>query len=335
MRAMWMRIRRDLRNNKPAGWLAVAGIMLCLTLVGSPSQGVSSEKAPQKGKAAAPLPVEPQMSEISFMGKFTCPVKRQVILPFHGIITALLVQAGQPVKAGEVLARYRLTPDAAMVLQRRLAPPQIKDLEMKLAEVQRALDRAAAQRREITQLAAQKLASEQARVQANNEWQLLIKQRNAVQANLKQEKELASEDLQILRKEMGDSLSSRHLLKDAALKAPINGYVLFVHPDLRAGAELAPNTVAFQVGVMNPLVVKAQVHEMESLRLRVGDEAEIFPESLPGRKFKARISRLSWAPLRPGLDQPTYYEAEVEVPNPDLTLKEGMKVRIVVHKPPR
>jgi len=330
MQAMWMRI---LGSNSRAVWFAGAVILVCLALVSSPSRGSSPEKGAGEGKVKAPPPVETRLSEISFMGKFTCPLKRQVILPFRGIITSLQVQAGQQVKAGDVLGRYQLAPEATMQVQRRLAPPQIKDLEMKLAEVQRALDRATAKRGEITKLAAQKLASDQALSQAEKEWKLLVRQRNAVQANLQQEKTLASEDLQILKKEMGNSLSSGHLLKEAALKAPINGYVLFVHPDLRENAELGANTVAFQVGVMDPLVVKAQVHEMESLHLRVGDLAEIFPESLPGRKFEARISRLSWVPLKPGLEQPSYYEAEVQVPNPDLTLKEGMKVRIVVRNP--
>ena len=330
MRVMWMRV---LGSNRRAVWLSGAVILVCLALSSHPARGSSAEKTAGEGKVTAPAPVESRVSEISFLGKFSCPLKRQVILPFKGIITSLQVQTGQQVKAGDVLARYRLTPEAAMQMRRRLSPPQIKDLEMRLAEVQRTLDQATARRRETTQLAAKKLASDQALAQAEKEWKLLARQRNAVQANLQQEQALASEDLQILKKEMGNSLSSGHLLKEAALKAPINGYVLFVHPDLREDAELGPNTVAFQIGVMDPLVVKAQVHEMESLQLRVGDLAEIFPESLPGRKFEARISRLSWVPLKPGLEQPSYYEAEVQVPNPDLTLKEGMKVRIVVRKP--
>ncbi|MHB8066909.1 MAG: efflux RND transporter periplasmic adaptor subunit [Desulfobaccales bacterium] len=327
---MWMRV---LGSNKRAVWLAGAVILICLALVGLASRSNSSEKAAGENKVAAPPPVETRVHEISFMGKFSCPLKRMVILPFGGIITSLQVQAGQQVKAGEVLARYRLTPEAAMQLRRRLSPPQIKDLEMKLADVQRGLDRAAAKRQEISQLAAQKLASPQALAQAEKEWNQLSRQRNAVQANLHQEQGLASEDQQIIKKEMGNSSGSGNMLKEAVLKAPINGYVLFVHPDLRENAELEGKTVAFQVGVMDPLVVKGQVHEMESLHLRVGDLAEIFPESLPGRKFEARISRLSWVPLRPALEQPSYYEAEVQVPNPDLTLKEGMKVRIVVRKP--
>jgi multidrug efflux pump subunit AcrA (membrane-fusion protein) len=330
MQVMWMRV---LGSNRRAVWLAGAVVLICLALTGQPARSSNSEKAAGGRKVTAPPPVEPKVYEISFMGKFSCPLKRMVVLPFNGIITSLQVQVGQKVKAGDVLAHYRLTPEAAMQLRRRLSPPQIKDLEIRLAEVQRALDRAGAQRREITQLAAKKLAADQSLAQAEKEWKLLVRQRNAVQANLRQEKELASDDIQILKKEMGISLSSGQLFKEAALKAPINGYVLFVHPDLREGAELGAKTVAFQVGVMDPLVVKAQVHEMESLQLRVGDLADIFPESLPGRKFEARISRLSWVPIRPGLEQPSFYEAEIQVPNPDLTLKEGMKVRIVVRKP--
>ncbi len=330
MQVMWMRVPGS--NKRTARFSGIIAL-IWLVLASHPSWGADPKKKAGEGKAGAPAVVEPQVSEVAFIGKFSCLLKRQVVLPFKGIITSLKVRVGQQVNAGDVLATYHLAPEVALQLQRRLSPPQIKDLEMRLAEVDRALTQAAAKRREIQQLAAKKLAPDQTLAQADKEWQLLNKQRQAVQKNLQQEQELASEDLQVLKEQLGDSLHSRQLLKDGNLKAPIRGYVLFVHPELRDGAELDANTVAFQVGVMDPMVVKAQVHEMESLHLGVGDLAEISPESLPGRKFEARLSRLSWLPLKPGLEQPSYYEAEFQVPNPDLTLKEGMKVRIVVRKP--
>lgn len=327
---MWMRVPG---NNKRAACLAGVFVSVWLVLGGYPVWGRNPEKAADKGKEAAPAAVTPQAQEVAFIGKFSCPVKRGVILPFPGIIASLQVQAGQKVKAGETLARYHLTPEATLQLRRRLSPPQVKDLEAKLAEVDKALSQVAAKRREIEQLAAKKLASPQALDQAQKEWTFLTKQRQATQANLRQEQQLAAEDLRVLREQMGDSLNSGQLQKEAILKAPIDGYVLFVYPDLREGAELAASTVVFQVGVMDPLIVKAQVHEMESLRVKVGDLAEIQPESFPGRKFEARVSRLSWLPTKAGLEQPAYYEAEFEVPNPDLTLKDGMKVRIVLRQP--
>jgi multidrug efflux pump subunit AcrA (membrane-fusion protein) len=324
---MWMHVPG---NNKRAACLA--GVLtIWLFLAGQPVWGKDPVKAEKEEKAAPPAAVTPA-PEVAFIGKFSCPIKRPVILPFQGVITSLEVHAGQKVKKGEVLARYQLTPEASLQLRRSLNPPQVKQLEVKLAEVERALSQAEVKRREVQELAAKKLASKQGLAQAEKEWQFLSRERQATQAQLNQEKKLAADNLRVLREQLGDSLNSGKLQREAALKAPIDGYVLTVHPDLREGAELEGKTVAFLVGVMDPLIVKAQVHEMEALQVKVGDLAEIQPESLPGRKFEAKVSRLSWFPLKAGLDQPTYYEAEFEVPNPGLLLKDGMKVRIVLRK---
>lgn len=324
---MWMRVPG---NNRLAAWLPGALALIWLSLGSCPA--VAAEEV-EAATPAAPAATETTAAEISFIGKFSCPLKRQVVLPFQATITSIQVQAGQKVKKGDVLARYSFTPEGALALRRRLAAPQIKDLEMRLADTEKALAQADANEREVEQLAAKKLAPAQTLAQARKERQLLAKQRNAVQERLKQERQMAADDLQALKRHLGDSLNNQQLFKEAVLTAPINGYVVFAHPDLREGVEFDANTLVFQVGVMDPMVVKAQVHEIESQQLAVGDQAEITPESLPGRKFIAQLSRLSWVPLRAALDQPTYYEAEFQVPNPELTIKEGMKVRIVLRRP--
>jgi multidrug efflux pump subunit AcrA (membrane-fusion protein) len=326
---MWIRIPG---SNKPAVCLAGVLALVWLAWGGHPAWAGDTARASDEVQASTPAAGKAQTSEIEFMGKFSCPVKRRVDLEFEGVITSLKVHAGQQVKAGQVLARYRLTPEAVMQLRRRLSPPQVGNLEVKLAEVENSYSQARAKYREVAQLAAQKLASPQALAQTEKEEKLLLQQRQAVQSQLRQERELGREDRQILKEQLGSSLSSVHLPKEGVLRAPINGYVLEVNPDLREGAKLEAKATAFQVGVMDPLVVKAQVHEMESLKVAVGDLGEISPESLPGQKFEARVSRLSWLPLKTGLEQPSYYEVEFSVPNPDLTLKDGMKVRIVLHK---
>ena len=76
-------------------------------------------------------------SEIIFNGKLFCSLKRRIDLPFKGIITSLRVHSGQQVKAGDILATYRLAPEARMAIQQRLSPPQLAEAETKLAEVQR------------------------------------------------------------------------------------------------------------------------------------------------------------------------------------------------------
>ncbi len=64
----------------------------------------------------APAPAAPAPEpEISFNGKVFCSLKRRVDLPFKGIITSILVHSGDRVKAGQVLARYRLAPEAHII----------------------------------------------------------------------------------------------------------------------------------------------------------------------------------------------------------------------------
>ena len=101
---------------------------------------------------------------------------------------------------------------------------------------------------------------------------------------------------------------------------------------MREGAELPPLPAAFQVGVMDPMLLRAQAFEIEALQVKIGQAAEVTLDALPGRKFQAKVSRISWSSITTGPDQPAYYEVELKVPNPDLDLKEGLKARIVLRK---
>lgn len=291
--------------------------------------------AAEKEAASTPPPTATATATDNiFTGKFFCSLRRQVDLPFKGTITALKVQPGQRVDKGGILARYRLAPEAALEVRRRLLPPQIKELEMKLAEVERNLPALESKQRELTQLAQQQLAPPQSKAQIDREVQLLARQRQAVRERLNQEQQLAQEDLVLLKQQLGEALQPGQVPREAALRAPVAGYVIWIHQDLREGAELGPTAAVFQVGVMDPMLVRAQAYEIEALQLTPGELAEVTVESIPGRKFEARVSRVSWAPLATALDQPSYYEVELSVPNPDLVLKEGLKGRIVFRKSP-
>jgi hypothetical protein len=83
---------------------------------------------------------------------------------------------------------------------------------------------------------------------------------------------------------------------------------------------------------MDPMVLRGQAFEIEALQVRIGQLAELTLDALPGKKFQAKVTRLSWSSINTGPDQPAYYEIELEVPNPNLDLKEGLKARIVLRK---
>ncbi len=309
-------------------WAIILGGVLSLILltlaVGPPSSGA-------KGPAqAAPSP-SPK-AEILFTGKFFCSLKRQVVMPFKGVITSVKVKPGQRVAPGEVLARYRLAEEAVLQVRQRLFPYQVKELEMRLVEIEKNLESLKSKQREQTQLAQHKLAAAESKTQIDREVGLLTKERLTVQERLGQARLVTQDDLALLKKQLGNGVQSGQIPQEAALVAPIRGHIIWVQPNLQENAEMEAGTVMFQVGVMDPMLVRAQAYEIEALELTQGDVAEVSLESQPERKFQGVLRRLSWAPLASGLEQPSYYEMELDVPNPDLFLKEGLKARIVFRK---
>jgi macrolide-specific efflux system membrane fusion protein len=299
------------------------------------------------------LPIS-KNSEILLSGKLFCSIKRHVSSAFKGIVTSVRVQAGQKVKQGEILATYHLSPEARLKILRSLGSYHVKDWENKLSEVQKRLKELETQKkRQLLMLIAQQqlaqrqlpneqspneqmvlqqLASPLNLTNTNQEFKALTKRKETLLETLRHEKRVAKEELDLLRSQLGISLKRGQLAAEACLKAPISGYIVWVHPDLHVNAELNPIPV-FQIGVMDPMLIRSRAFESDAIQLIPGDEAEVLVVSVPGRKFKSRVSRIAWAPLKVIMDNPTYYDIEFSVANPDLLLKEGMKCTIIVQKP--
>ncbi len=325
---MWIRIPGKSRVILVLGaTLALAA----LTAAPSPAKPKRPETPPPV-PATAPATPAPE-GEISFNGKVFCSLKRRVDLPFRGIITSLLVRSGERVQSGQILARYRLSAESLPLIRQRLAPPQISETEIKLAETERALVPLQAKKQEVTKLLQQKLAPPQSLEQINRDLRLMEQERAVLQAHLRQVRQAQRDDLALLKKQLGTAVSSGLLPSEVTLTAPIDGHIIWVSPELREGAELDPTPGVFQVGVMDPMVVRAQAFEIEALQIKPGETAEVTLESLPGRKFQGEVVRISWASQTTGLEQPAYYDVELKVPNPELDLKDGLKAQIVFRKP--
>jgi multidrug resistance efflux pump len=321
---MWNRV-----PGKNRTLLILAAILALTVLAGVPA--LAKDKEGQESPTPAPAITTPE-PEISFNGKVFCSLKRPVDLPFKGVITSVLVRSGESVAPGQALARFRLAPEAVLLIQQRLSPAQISDTAVKLAETERNLDAAAAKQAELAKLAVKKLASPQSLDQANHDLQQLTRERAELQAFLRQLRLSAQDDLAVLKSQLGNGVKSGEIPPEGILRAPIGGYIISIHPELRQGALLDPTPGVLQVGVMNPMLVRAQAFEIEALQIKPGETAEINLESLPGRKFQGQVRRISWSSLTPGLDQPSYYDVELEVANPEMELKDGLKAQIIFHK---
>lgn len=122
------------------------------------------------------------------------------------------------------------------------------------------------------------------------------------------------------------------LLAYSKLTAPFGGVVTMRHVDPGAFVPAATSGSAAQTAAILTLMdfntVRAQVAvpELEAALVRNGQPVRLTTESLPGKKFEAAVSRISYA-----LDDATRSMlVEADLPNPDLVLRPGMYATIKV-----
>ena len=304
-------------------------IFLAMALV-SLTAGVwaQDKQAPQ-----APTHVvepSPLAQEIIFSGKLYSPLKLSVQLPYGAQILSMPVSIGQQVKKDDILATYEIPLETRMAEKRTLSLTTVKDLEHQIAATGKDIDKLRVKRKELEVMEKQNMATSQALVQNAQEIEVLEKQRVAQQERLSLEKEQSQQRLELTRERFGPKANFGFLPNEGIVKSPVDGYVLWINPELRKGVKLPAGNELFQVGVLDPILIRAQVHEIEALRLHLGDQAKVTFDSIPNKEFTATISRIPWAPLPTALQQPSYYEIELTLPNADYTLKEGLKAQVTI-----
>jgi macrolide-specific efflux system membrane fusion protein len=301
-------------------------VSLCLNWLGWPCEALAQQSA---------APTQTASGDILLSGKLACSLKRVVIMPFFGVMTVLSVQAGQKVAKGETLAQYRLQPEAVLKIRSRLFPAEIKELETNQVRLAAKMSELEKRRTGLQELAKNNLTSQQSLDHIDNEIRIAIKEKTSLADRLKNARQLHQDDLAVLKKQLGSPGGVKNIPAEGKLSAPLDGYVVWLHPDIRVGAELRPEEPVFFVGNLDTMIIKAQVHELEAMRLKLGDQAEVQVVSLPEQKFTGTVTRVSWSSLTSAVDQPSFFEVEFSVPNPEHILKDGLKVRVVVPKAAR
>jgi len=296
-------------------------MLLVLVLAAAPA---AAQTEPAKA------PPSPDAQEIIFSGKLYSPLKLSVTLPYTAQVTDMTATIGQKVKKDDVLLKYEIPLETRMSEKRTLSLAGVKDLEHQAANIAKEIDKLRVKRKELEVMEKQNMATSQAVQQNSQEIEVLEKQRVAVQEKLVMEREQAQMRLDLAHDHFGPAASFTHLPKEGIVKAPVDGYVLMINPVLRKGVKLTRDTELLQVGLLDPLIIRAQVHEIEAQRLKLGDQAKVNFDSIPGKDYTATISRIPWSPLPTTLQQPSYYEIELTLPNPDLSLKEGLKGLVTI-----
>lgn len=305
--------------------LLAAGIVLAGTCAAQAQAPAAPAPQAETAERASFRP-----ADISFSGKLYSPVKLSVFLPYNAKILTLSGQIGQKVKRGDVLASYEIPLETRMDEKTKLSPASIKDFEHKLALADKEIDRLSAKSRELEAMSQRNMASQQAMTMNAKEIEVFRKEKAAVSEQLALTRDLLNDRVELAEDHFGKGAGVGKVPKDGIIKSPTDGFVMWMNPELRAGVKMAKEAELFQVGSLNPMIIRAQVHEIEAQKLKEGQAATVTFDSIPGKKFAASVSRIPWAPMPAALQQPSYYEIELTIPNPDAELKEGLKGQITI-----
>ncbi len=285
-----------------------AALALLLVFASACGDGTSAEEAPPRVHPSVEavrarhgsLPLTQRLSGV-------VEARNQVSIQpeITGVVTAVLVQNGDEVEAGQPLVRIRDTDVRERLKQARA------DHRIALAELQRAR----AQAREAR--------SALERTRSLNEREL------GSQAELETvEARAASAEAEVALAEarveqaMAMAEEAQENLARTVVRAPITGVV--GSREVEVGMLVNPNTQAFTIGQLDSVRVQvmltdrmlAYIEEGQRAVVRVGDAVA-----------EARLSRIS--PFLHPVAHST--EAEIDMPNADRRLKPGMFVTVDIH----
>jgi multidrug efflux pump subunit AcrA (membrane-fusion protein) len=257
------------------------------------------------------------------------------VKPFTGRmkVSKMMVEIGQRVDGDQRLLEYAFPPEDLLSEQRKLSQADLKSMEASL-EGTRADIASMRKRLDETRMRHSRgMASDQELSDITKDLELARSKERLLDDNLRMEREMAKGELELAKAKFGPKASAHNIPGVSWITSPVTGYVLWVNPEVKPGVILTKKTKLFMVGSMDPILVRALVHEIQLAKLRVGDKATVAFDTLPGKTFEATVIRIQMTANQTDVQLPSHFEVELSLPNPGLTLKEGMRGQVAVQVP--
>ncbi|MGO9565914.1 MAG: HlyD family secretion protein [Desulfomonilaceae bacterium] len=351
------------RRAKALGvFLAIFVAIASLVLVAITQEPKSAVSSPGPANAA----IVPQIAdakseaEILFRGKSFAVVKRNLVFNFSGEIVDIPVKEGQAVNKDDTLATYKLDRESVIRVQNVLYPEQVLSLKKTLYDQQINLDkltkvnlavkrldleRAEKELSDLRELQSKGMAHTEAVKARDRQLQQIRKETLEIEDSIKQaEAGLAKtkedlrfyeakqkRDLDLLEWQASRSYSDSNLpVQTAFLKAPIEGNVVWISPEIRVDSETKAGFHAMTLAPMNPMVVRCKVHELDLVKLKPGDRGTIVFDAMPDKKYPCKVSRIPWMSRNEALEVPADYDIECLLENSDGKIKDGLTCNVRV-----
>ena len=284
---------------------------------------------------------------------------RQVDLPFYDTerIASVLVQEGDHVKRGEVLAELdtgRLVPQvtqakAQVAAQRQIVerlhngsrPEEIAQARANVTMAAADASNAHRQYRRLKQLVQQSAGQAVSQTDVDNAQAAAEMAEAKLAANQKaldlsvagpRKEEVAENEARLRGQEAQLAFLSRQLA-DAQLKAPMDAVV---RTRLMEPGEMAsPQRAVFSLAIVDPKWVRAYVSEVDLGKVHPGMRAQIGVDSFPDRRFEGWVGFISpvaeFTPKTVQTDElrtTLVYEVRAFVKNPSDDLRLGMPATV-------
>jgi HlyD family secretion protein len=254
----------------------------------------------------------------------------------NGIIQALLVDVGDDVTEGQLLAELDKENLQAQVREATAtldgekanlqvaisaeAKARIEAIHPELEFTRRDLER-------IQSLFEQKVASPQALDDARKAHELAQNRRQLLEAAV----ESAAASVQQAQARMAAAQAAldraEENLRYASIRSPIRGVVLARPTEIGDAVSSILNlgsaaTLIMTLGDMRSVYVKGEVDEADVGKIRVGLPVRTKVESFPGESFVGTVTRI--APIGKELNNVTTFEVRVSIANPEGRLRVNM-----------
>ncbi|MGI6553079.1 MAG: efflux RND transporter periplasmic adaptor subunit [Bacillota bacterium] len=293
---------------------------------------------------------EPLQVKVFATGRVRAEKEDQIYAPFSGIIKEVLVEVGDRVTKGQVLARFdmkelerqlrearaRLQLEEANLLQAKAGAREedLSKARARLDQSRAALEHALLQLERITGLAEAGAVSAEERERA----QLEVKNQQLAVS-------IAENDLKLLEKgerpEVIRALEAQKIQAELKLReleemlaqgeVRSTGDGLLLQKNVEAGQYVSQGTGLFLVGALERLLIEADVAEGDSGHLEKGQAVEITGSSFGGKTFQGEVIRVApVAKLLTGNPVQTVIPVEIAVTaNPAIKPGVTAEVKII------
>jgi hypothetical protein len=309
---------------------------------------------------------------LTFLGKSYCPIKYEITWPFSTNAAKVAAQGSgiqaniyklpdktfeeksaaalgsdmqrlriiqAPLKVGDkvdedqILITYEMPLENLMAEKEALSRAELDHVEHGLAIVESQLAQLRQQQADLENQATEKTVAPIVVRMGAKEIDALLLQRDY----LKGEQELAQQRYDnaviIAKSKYGKNQDVHKLPRVGYIRSPSSGYVLWTNFRLVPGMAFTKQASLITIGRLDPMIIRASVHEIAAQKLKVGDPVSIVFHAMPGQTFRTTISKVDYVAQPAMLQQPSFYQIEMTLPNPDLRIKEGMRCDVTVTLP--